>query len=56
MELNKTDQRILKQLYQGKTLARIAKLIGRPRNIGRILKALKRAKIPEKRWYENEKE
>ncbi len=54
MELNKTNQRILKQWYQGKSLSRIARLIGRPKDIGRILNTLKRAEIPETRWYENE--
>ena len=55
MELNITDKRILKQWHKGKTLARIAKLIGRPDDIERIKEGLKRAEIPEKRWYENEK-
>ena len=54
MELNKTDKRILAQFYKGKTLARFAKLIGRPGDIERVLEALKRAEIPEKRRYENE--
>jgi len=54
--MNKTDKRILKQFYLGKTLDRIARLIGRPGDIERVLDALRRAEISEKEWYKNEKE
>ena len=52
--MNKTDQRILKQFHQGKTLKRIAYLIGRPKDVDRVKETLKRAEIPEEQWYKNE--
>ena len=55
MELNGTDKKIIAEFNKGKTLDRIAKLIGRPGNIERVKEGLKRGEILEKRWYENEK-
>jgi len=54
MELNGTDKKIIAEFTKGKTLKRIAKLIGRPGDIERIKEGLKRGEIPETRWYENE--
>jgi len=43
---NPTDARIVKLARQGATPERIAKRIGRPDELARVLEALKRAGIP----------
>jgi len=53
--LNGTDKKIIAEFQKGKTLERIAKLMGRPGNIERVKEGLKRGDIPEERWEENEK-
>ena len=55
MNLNGTDKKIIAEFCKGKTLERIARLIGRPGNIERVKEGLKRAEIQEERWYKNEK-
>jgi len=47
--MNKTDQRILAEYNKGKTLERIAKIIGRPGDIQRVKEGLRRmGKVKEK--------
>jgi len=53
--MNGTDKKIIAEFYKGKTLERIARMIGRPHDIQRVIEGLKRGEISEKRWYENEK-
>lgn len=45
--MNETDKRILKFWGQGCSLDRIAKKIGRPSDISRVVQGLKRAGISE---------
>lgn len=52
--LSGTDKKIIAEFNKGKTLERIAKLIGRPGNIERVKEGLKRGEITEKRWNKNE--
>ena len=54
--MNKTDMRIYKMWNIGITLSRIAKRIGRPNDIQRVLNGLKDMDVPKERWYENETE
>lgn len=53
--MNITDMRIYKMWTRGLTLSRIAKRIGRPNDIQRVLDGLQREGIPKDRWYENER-
>ena len=53
--LSGTDKKIIAEFNKGKTLERIAKLIGRPRDIERVKDGLRRGEISEKRWNDNEK-
>jgi len=54
IDLNGTDKRIIAEFYKGKTLKRIARLIGRPGDIERVKEGLKRGEIPKERWNENQ--
>ena len=53
--MNGTDKKIIAEFYKGKSLERIARMIGRPNDIPRVKDGLRRGEIPENRWYENEK-
>jgi len=50
--LSKTDKKIIAEFNKGKTLERIARMIGRPGNIERVIEGLKRGEISEERINE----
>lgn len=55
MYLNGIDKKIIAEFRKGKSLKRIARMIGRPGNIERVKEGLKRGEIPEESWNEKRK-